>query len=144
MNVLKSKTEQLNGKPHLSILVDEFPELEYREIVCATGEVFFYAERDGLVGCYHHAPGSTDGYGGRATTLKMQDGSERTFKGQLWNHWKRHTLPEIPAHVEVSATNDPKVWARGHTFFAAAITKELADQLLAENATAPTSQAASA
>jgi hypothetical protein len=96
MKVLKSKVEPFNGKPHLSILVDEFPELLYREIVCATGEIFFYAERDGLVGCYHYAPGSSDGYGGRSMTLKMQDGSERTFTGQLWNYWKRHALPEYP------------------------------------------------
>lgn len=142
MQILKSKTSQLNGKPHLSILVDEFPALEYREIVCATGEIFFYAERDGLVECYHYSPGSTGGYGGRAMTLKMQDGPERTFKGQLWNFWKRHTLPEIPSHVEVSATDDPGVWEKGHTFNAAAITKELADRLLAENGAAPSPQAA--
>jgi hypothetical protein len=132
MEVLQAKTYQFNGRPALKILVDRFPELTYREIRTAEGETFFYAESGGLVSCYEYLPDSSEGYGGREIRLAMADGSERTFKGQLWNSWKRHARPEIPAHVEVSATDDAEVWERGYTFYAEAITKELAERLFAE------------
>lgn len=112
----------LSYKGSLDLLVDEIPEIEFEQI----GN-YFYGEKDGLVKCYKHIPGTKDGFGGRTITIKFKDGPTLDFKGCLWDPFS--LSDKIPKHFCVGITTDPEVMERGYTFYAGKITWKLAQEI---------------
>lgn len=105
------------------ILVDKTPEFKYEQI-----GAFYYAETNNFVSVYEYKPGTKNGFAGAEITLKMKDGTLKTFKGSLWDPWK---IPEnIPPFRAVEITDSIDVYERGWTFCAGKITKQLYDELL--------------
>jgi hypothetical protein len=110
----------------LQILVDEFPEFEYRQIGS-----YFYAEKDEFVGIYYYNPRSKNGFGGRPITLRMEDGSKKTFYGTLWASMYIDD-DRVPDYKPCSVTDDPETFKRGFTFVSYEIKPELFKQLIQE------------
>ncbi len=107
----------------LQVLVDEYPKFVYCKI-----DRFFYAQKDGFVDIFEWKPGTTRGFAGRKITLPMVSGSDRVFKGSLWDPY---SVPEnVPKFGSVSVTNEMKVWERGVTFYGYKMVADLYLELL--------------
>lgn len=93
----------------LGVVVDNYRFDAYQEL---PGGIF-YSECDGLLSIYHHLPGSTDGFAGRAITLPVIERSIlssnikarrlRTFKGSLWA--SASAKNQVESHLGQRLTN---------------------------------------
>lgn len=132
MKVLKASVDwkcAYANHPGLRILVDRIPGWE--EMLFEEKENCYFSECEGFVKFfYYRNPG--DGFGGRHFSIKMKNGEEKILIGP-WstNSGRMNTIGFTPS-IEVSITDEPKVWERGHTFWAGAITLELAEKVLEE------------
>jgi len=133
MKILKSRVDPMEGfanDPQLYILVDKMPPLD--ELVYERKGDCYFAEKDGYVRFFFYAkPGP--GYGGREFHIKVKEGDkviEKVLKGP-WSSRSgvMNKLGFTPC-LEVAITDDPKVFERGHTFYAAAATVDLVKEAL--------------
>lgn len=137
MKVLNAevKTWGATWQPHhLNILVDKIPEwnsLVYDVLRHDDGSASYFHNESGYVSFFHHNPRDERGFGGREWTVKLRDGSTDTVKGP-WssNAAQMERLFGVLA-VGVSLTDEPEVFKRGHTFYAAHVTEEIARTALA-------------
>lgn len=135
MQVLKARVTYMTDKggasfandPYLSVLVDAMPavaDLRYEKF-----GPLYVAEKDGYVSFYHHSgdPIKQEGYGGRPFNLTLTDGSPVVLYGP-WSSRAGQVNRIKGWHqvLDVSITDDPAVWERGHTFYAGHITLEKA------------------
>jgi hypothetical protein len=109
----------LGNSPDLYVLVDKFPPRE--DMRYAHKDGIFYAEAHGYASFYSWTrPG--DGFGGRVFELTMEDGTVRSLKGPWSSNAGSVNLMGFGPCMEVTMTDDPDVWRKGHTFFASAMT----------------------
>jgi len=122
-------------KPHvvndhvLQILVDKIPkesDMRFRE-----KNGLYYAEKDGYVRFYYWSgKGNDGGFYGRAFEIIMEDGSKKILEGP-WSSRSGAINKYFKPHcMEVSITDDPEAFERGYTFYAGAITVDLARDIL--------------
>lgn len=110
---------KMEVKGQLQVLVDEYPEFIYKQY-----DNYYYAETNGFVSIYEHKPGTYSGFAGRTFTLKMEDGTEQSFTGSLWDPYDvKH--PDVPKYKPISVTNEEQVFERGFTYYAYYCTPEL-------------------
>lgn len=122
-----SKGGEYANSAKAKLLVDELPPSEsfrYEE-----RDKYFFATKDGLCRFYsYHNPGN--GFAGRHFEITMKDGSERTLKGPWSGNSMGANARGFPLCREVSITDDPEVWKRGHTFSASAVTLPVLQEAL--------------
>jgi len=122
MKILKAKVRnstEFDNLPTLEVLVDEIP--DYKSLVYEQKGCCYFAEKDGLVDFYYYSsPG--EGYGGSKFSIIMKDGSTKVLEGP----WSGNSLGMEQAgfmrSVNVSLTDDPKVFEKGYTFSGAHLT----------------------
>ncbi len=107
------------NSPTFELLVDEFPpldQLRYEKIHHS-----YYAHLDGYVRFFSWNGEPGEGFGGRHFPITLVDGTEVTLKGP-WSSragWMNRIFR--PRCLDVSFTSDPKVYERGYTFYAGAV-----------------------
>ena len=122
MKVLQTSVDWYPGyanSPQLKVLVDKAPDhslLRYEK----RGGLYF-AHLDGYVSFfYYDKPG--DGYAGRVFDITLLDGTQVSLKGPWSSRAGCVNNAGFEPCLNVSLTDDPTVWTRGYTFFAAAVT----------------------
>jgi hypothetical protein len=93
----------------LEVLLSEFPNHRYKKL----GQ-FYYSNVHGFMSVFEHNPKDNQGFAGRAFTLTMLNGEQKTFKGTLWDPWK---VPKEIDFQKISITTEKEVWERGFTFY---------------------------
>lgn len=102
------------NRPTLQVIVNKIPSSE--DYVYEKKGPMYFGLVNGIAQFkFYNGPGR--GYGGATFNLKMKDGSVATLKGPWSSNASAMTSYGFPATTEVSLTDDPKVWERGHTFF---------------------------
>ena len=126
----KEPRQQWDNSAHLMVLVDKIP--EYDELVYTKRGGHYYAEKDGYVKFHYHSgnPKRQEGYGGAVFHLKLDDGTETDLIGPWSSNSGSMNQQGFGPCLEVSITDEPQCWERGYTFYAGAITVELALQAL--------------
>ena len=128
MKVLNARVRWMQGyanSPTLEILVDRFPtESDYRYE--HKPPAAYYAEAEGSVRFFAYT-GPGEGYGGREFEIRMKGTGRRVTLVGPWSSRAGYmnSIGFGPC-VDVSITEDPKAFARGHTFYSGAVTLELA------------------
>lgn len=77
-------------------------------------------------------PGNNGGYYNRHFDIIMEDESEVTLLGPWSSRSSAMNKAGFAPSLEVSITDDPRVFLRGYTFYAGAITVELLRPILVE------------
>ncbi|KKM21339.1 hypothetical protein LCGC14_1636470 [marine sediment metagenome] len=130
MEILKARIdwrERYTSGSSLYLLLKDKPKWE--DFRFDKKEGYYFAENQGLVKYYYYLkPG--DGFGGRRFPITMQDGIERVLKGP-WSS-RASVMNKMGFHpcIEAAITEEEDVWKRGHTFFASAVTIEIAKEAL--------------
>lgn len=114
--------ERCGNDPRIKILVDRMPRLE--ELTYQQKGSLYFGELDGYVSFFFYQQ-PDEGYGGRHFDINMMDGSQKTLIGPWSSCSSVMNDAGFTPCTEVSITDDPEVWKRGHTFFAAAATVEI-------------------
>lgn len=128
MNVLDAKMDWNLGyanPPKLKLLVDNYPE----DLIYEKKGNLYFAHKEGYASFFKVDPNDHSGFGGRVFHIKVKEGGE-IREVSLRGPWSsrpgvmnRYFHPHV---VDVSYTNDPKVWERGYTFFGGAVSVPLA------------------
>lgn len=128
MKILDARIDWMFGwanTPIMRLLVDKMPDHSQLRYKCYgegpnhTG--LYFAQLDGYVDFFYSTDDKT-GFGGRVFTPTMEDGTARRIRGP-WssNYMAAKRLTGVDC-VDVSITDDPAVWERGHTFYHANVT----------------------
>jgi hypothetical protein len=132
MKILDMKVhwyENFDNEPELMLLVDKLPDhddLRYEK----KGPLYF-AEKDGYVSFFAYSqPG--DGYGGRVFPIVLTDGTKMDLKGPWSSRAGAMNRAGFVPCLDVIITDDPEVWKKGYTFYAAHVTKKLVDEYIGE------------
>jgi len=125
-----------NG-PSIKLIVDKLP--DYKDLRYtrhpATDKLsrerghIYYAELGGYVSFYYYSR-PDEGYGGRKFPLSMEDGSTRILVGPWSSNSMSVNRLGLGPCVEVTITDDEKVWDRGYTFYASAATIALIEKYI--------------
>ena len=117
----------LNGH-RLQILVDKIPKLEDLRFECKNN--CYFAEREGYVVFYYWSgKGNEGGFYGREWDITMKNGKKVTLKG-AWSSRSGVMNRFFKQSMEVSITEDKDSFEKGYTFFAGAITVDLAREVV--------------
>ena len=117
----------LNGH-RLEILVDKIPDESDMRFKEKNG--LYYAEKDEYVRFYYWSgKGNDGGFYGREWEITMEDGSKRVLKG-AWSSRSGVINKFFKPCMEVSIIDDKKAFERGYTFYAGAITIDLAKEVV--------------
>jgi hypothetical protein len=119
--------EQYANEPNLYLLLKDF--LKTGELTYEKRGDCYFAEKDGYVDFYHYV-GPSDGYGGRHFTITMKDGSEKILEGPWSSRASVMNREGFTPCIEATITESKEVWAKGYTFYASAVTVEVAKQAL--------------
>lgn len=126
MKIINAKVDWMkdwHNYPVLQVLVDKIPKLD--EMVYEERNGIYYSENGGYTHyLYYKSPG--DGFGGSVFNLKMKEGSTRNLVGPWSSRAGCVNAQKFGFIMDVSITDDPKVFERGYTFIAGAITLDLA------------------
>lgn len=125
VRILRAQVNWMLGwanDPRLRLLLDRLPELdEYVYSFVPTGdkegEGLYWAEVDGVVRFYFWSGKPDRGFGGRHYTIRLDDETVVTLKGP-WSSGPSVLNNHFPHCMDVSLTDDPGVFERGHTYFA--------------------------
>jgi hypothetical protein len=131
MKVLDAQIEwmwEYSNSPSIKVLVDKIPNSS--EFVYEQRDSCYFGENGGLVSYYSYR-GPDNGYGGRHFKLKMKDGTEKTLIGPWSSRSSVMNGHGFPLSKEVTITDSPDVWKRGHTFYGAAVTFDVFKQAMA-------------
>jgi len=108
--------------------VNKTPHVDFDDIDLEVVSGFFYAEKDGAVNYLYHDAKDRRGFSGSGFILTMEDGRKVGLKGPWASRASLiNRLTELTC-VDVSITDDPEAFKRGHTFTASAITLSLAQR----------------
>lgn len=129
MKALDCKVRWMEGwenDPELEILVDRLPELSELRYECKEG--LYYAELDGYVDfIYKQNPSVPDeGFGGRGRSLTMTDGTVVSFRGGWSSRAGVSNMLGFKECMDVTITDNPEGWDRGHHLYAGSVTHEFA------------------
>lgn len=133
MKVLDAKVdwfEEYDNEPSLKVLVDRVTPLEefvYEKKEVGGNSYFLYAEKDGDVSYFYVDPSDTRGFGGRSFQLNVKGEGVVTISGAWSSRASVANSLRFGPCVDVSITDDPEAFQRGHTFTAGAISLELAE-----------------
>jgi hypothetical protein len=120
-----------NSRPHMEVLVDKIPDRD--SLVYEYRDTMFFAEKDGYVHflCHNGDDKNHGGYGDSSFFVRMRGGVRKELKGP-WSGRSGVTnrLGFVPC-LEVSITENPEVFEKGHTYEGGAITEELAREAVA-------------
>jgi hypothetical protein len=126
MKVLKAKVRwdiQWDNTPGLEMLVDQIPSRDvrrYRRYPLGGESALYISETEGYVSHYTETSDHS-GLGGRAVDLTLDTGEHVTVRGPWLGSTSALSTYGVHA-MDVSITDEPEVWERGHTFFAGAVT----------------------
>lgn len=135
--------EFYDNSPTLEVFVDEYPKgiwdedpntnpLRYKYMVTRSGNLFF-GELDGYVSFFSGGyPEKSDGYYGRQFPIILESGEKIVLRGPWSSRAGVMNMYFTPC-MDISLTEDPKVWEKGHTFYASACTVELIMDWLREH-----------
>lgn len=130
MRCLKLKIDWNYGcsnNPAIRALVNRIPEtndLRYRK----KGHLY-YAELDGFASFFsYNGPG--EGYGGACFRVILEDGTVEVLKGPWSSSPSTVNAAGFGPCLPLTVTEEPEVWRRGYTFFAAACTVAWARNVL--------------
>ena len=116
------------NRHRLQILVDKIPKLEDLRFECKDG--CYFAEKEGYVIFYYWSgKGNDGGFYGREWDITMKNGKKVTLKG-AWSSRSGVMNRFFKQSMEVSITEDRDSFERGYTFFAGAITVDLAKKVV--------------
>lgn len=116
-------SETYSNPPGLELLVSRIPKLEEHRFE-RRGSCY-YSELDGLCSFFSWDGRPDHGYGGRAFTLRMLDGSTEELVGPWSSSCSAMNSLGFGPCTEVAATDEPDAYERGYTFYASAITMGL-------------------
>ena len=136
MEIIKGRVDWYEGygnRPVLKLLVDKMPTqelLRHQLIDCGDGCTFVFAELGGYVDFFFHNPRDQRGYGSRTFTVTTVDGEKKEFKGP-WSSGSSSTAElNLCNTMDVSITDDPLAFKRGHTFYAGHVTVNLVKKFI--------------
>jgi hypothetical protein len=126
VKILKGRVdwlEERGNRPRLELLVDAIPTRDVMRF--DERENLFFAEHDGFCQFFSWRGIGRSAYdsgpAGNVYDLTMRDGSSRTLKGPWSSNSGAMNEAGFGPCMEVSVTEDPAGYARGHTFQAAAV-----------------------
>ncbi|HRR49605.1 MAG TPA: hypothetical protein P5293_06605 [Bacteroidales bacterium] len=130
MKILDMKVcwyENFDNDPQLQILVDKMPDFD--DLLYEKKDGLYFAEKDGYVSFFVYTkPG--EGFGGRVFPITLTDGTKVDLKGPWSSRAGVMNKAGFEPCLDVHLTDDPEVWKRGYTFYAAHVTKKLVDEYL--------------
>lgn len=127
------KKHPINHYPRFNIrlLVDRIPERSEMRFI--NRDNCWFSNHEGYVEYFGWKPGGNNGgYYGRHFDIIMEDESEVRLLGPWSSRSSAMNKAGFIPSLEVSITDDPKVFLRGYTFYAAAVTVDLLQPILAE------------
>lgn len=117
------KVQRWSNSPTLAILVDEMPET--KDFRYEQKGSLYYGEKDGYVNFFAYDR-PDQGYGGRHFPITMTDGTEKVLIGPWSSRAGVMNAAGFGPCLDVSITSRQDDWVRGYTFFAAAVTLDVA------------------
>ena len=119
--------EKFSNSPTLQILVDKIP--DNKGLIYKQKGSLYFAERDGFVNFYYY-DGPSDGFAGRSFDINVENKGLVKLVGPWSSCSQAMNRSGFTPSLEVSITDEKAVFERGHTYCAAAITVEKAQEAL--------------
>ena len=119
--------DNFDNSPQIKVLVDELPKRHVYKKIPKPGGALYYSDTGGIVRFYSYTEGDQKGYGGAVFELELEDGTVDKIKGP-WSSRAGAMNRYFPLCLNATMTDDPEVMRRGHTFYAGAISFDLAKQ----------------
>lgn len=113
-----------NRGGNLQVLVDKIP--AQKDLRFQQKEDLYFAEHEGYVNFFSYQNGPSGGYGGSRFNIIMEDETTKVLEGPWSSRAGVMNRYFEPHCVNVSIVDSLKSWTQGYTFFAGAVTLELA------------------
>ena len=115
--------------PFFEVLVDKLP--DHKNLRYTNKDSIWYAESEDYVSFYAWlGPGNERGFGGSEIPITLVDGQEVILLGPWSSRSGAVNSIGFGPCLDVSITNDPKVFDRGHTFLGGHVTKKIIERAL--------------